>query len=171
MLSPNQCSHVWRGSLSLAIILKVIPSLICTGPSKWDMPAFQIQWILMQPLRALLTHACVSMHVCKYVQRKGQRGSAGLFCNNTNSQKKTSTGPPPFPFHSLLFCPVDTVLKICNVLKCHAHIKVFSCSSWRDLLVVFLFWTCASSCASCCSIADKRTDRRDATVTTSKSIM
>lgn len=72
-LCPNQCSRVWRGSLSPAIILRVIPSLVCLGPSKWDKSEFQIQWILMRPLRPMMTY----VHVCIFVsKRRGQRGSA-----------------------------------------------------------------------------------------------
>lgn len=81
-LCPNQCSLVWRGSLSQAIILQVIP---CLGPSKWDTSEFHIQWILMLPLRLMLTY-CV--YGC--VQNRGQRRSAGWLvctCNNTNSHR------------------------------------------------------------------------------------
>ena len=71
MLCPNQCSSVWRGSLSPAIILQVIPSPVCVGPSKWDKSEFQIQWILMQSLRPMLTYVymcvCVCVCVCMFV--------------------------------------------------------------------------------------------------------
>lgn len=63
ILYPSQCSHVWRGSLSPAIILQVIPFLNYLKHSKQDTWDFQI------PLRSMLTYVCR----CIYLKKKTKR--------------------------------------------------------------------------------------------------
>lgn len=130
-LCPNQCSRVWRDSLSPAIIHQATASLVCLGPSKWDKWEFQIQWILMQPLRPMLTYVCVLLNVSKEEDKEDQ-----LVDSFVSATIQTATGNKPsdvFISISLpIFGPVATILKKCTLLKCHAHLKDCNCSSWRN---------------------------------------
>lgn len=85
-LCPNQCSHVWRGSLSPAIILQVIPSRLSRTRQMGQVRVSHSMNIDADP-EANDGILYVHVYVCECGHRGGRRGSAGrlgCICNNTN---------------------------------------------------------------------------------------
>lgn len=99
ILYPSQCSHVWRGSLSPAIILQVIPFLNCLKHSKQDTSDFQILWQLMQPLRSMLTYVCRC--ICLKKRTKRTRWHNGL---QHNQITQLSSVRFDSPFYANVLC-------------------------------------------------------------------
>lgn len=123
-LCPNQCIRIWRGSSSPVIILWAIPPS-CPSQTK-KMGQVRVSHS-MQPPKPMLTYVSVCAPVGECVQRWGQRRSAGVLYRQQTKQPQggwTGRAPSSFTFRSLeLLHKLLLFLKMCTVLKCHAHTK------------------------------------------------
>lgn len=127
-LCPNQCIRIWRGSSSPVIILWVIPPSCPFQTKKMG----QVRVSHSMNIDAAPLGQCwhmyllvrLSVDVSKDEDKDDQLG----FCifNKPSSHKEGWTGraPSSFTFRSLkLLHKLLLFLKMCTVLKCHAHTK------------------------------------------------